>query len=103
MSEITTTRKPRQRRKPERFCNVTRAQEGTRTLTLRVGNQTDTYDLLEVRADYGHGFELTKADGTVYHINLDGLTRFCDCKGHSRHGHCKHADSLAALEAASRL
>jgi hypothetical protein len=61
------------------------------------------YDLREIRADYGRGFELTKADGTVYAVNLDGLASCCDCKGHTQHGHCKHVDSLTALEAAGRL
>ena len=57
----------------------------------------------EVPADFGRGFELTKADGTLYHVCLDGLASHCCCKGHSKHGHCKHVDSLAALEAAGRL
>ena len=104
MSETTVTRTPRQpRKKPARFCKLTRCEEGTRTLTLRVGQKTDAYDLLEITSDYGRGFELTKADGTVYHVNLDGLASACDCKGHSRHGHCKHVDSLTALQAAGRL
>lgn len=103
MSEATATRPARQRKKPARFCKLTRAEEGTRTLTLRAGKKSDAYDLHEITADYGRGFELTKADGTVYHVCLDGLCSSCDCKGHARHGHCKHRDSLAALEAAGRL
>jgi hypothetical protein len=98
MSETTATRPPRQRKKPERHCRLTRAQDGTRTLTLRIGQQTDTYDLLEIATDYGRGFEVTKADGTVYHVCLDGLASGCDCKGFSRWSHCKHVDSLAALQ-----
>ena len=103
MSETTAVRKPRQRKKQQRFCNVVRDQNGVRTLTLRVGKQVDAYDLHEIGADYGRGFELTKADGTVYHVCLDGLASMCDCKGHSKHGHRKHVDSLAALEAAGKL
>jgi hypothetical protein len=103
MSEATAVRKPRQRRKQQRFCKVVRGENGVRTLTLRVGKQTDAYDLHEIKADYGRGFELTKADGTVYHANLDGRASACDCKGHCKHGHCKHVDSLTALEAAGKL
>ena len=103
MSETTATPAPRQRKKPARFCKVTRDADGVRTLTLRVGKKTDAYDLLEITTDYGRGFELTKADGTIYHVCLDGLCSACDCKGHSKHGHCKHVESLAALEAAGKL
>jgi hypothetical protein len=103
MSETTATRAPRQRKKPARFCKVVRDENGVRTLTLRVGKQTDAYDLCEITTDYGRGIQLTKADGTVYAVCLDGLASCCDCKGFSRHSHCKHRDALAALEAAGRL
>jgi hypothetical protein len=103
MSETTGNRQPRQRKKPDRSCKLTSGEEGTRTLTLRVGKQTDDYDLREIATDYGRGFELTKSDGTVYHVCLDTPTSQCDCKGHSHHGHCKHVDSLTALVAASKL
>jgi hypothetical protein len=103
VNDTTATRPPRQRKKPQRFCSLTRAEEGTRTLTLRVGKKADAYDLHEIAADYGKGLELTKSDGAVYHVNLDGLASSCDCPGHTRHGHCKHVDSLAALAAAGKL
>jgi hypothetical protein len=103
VSETTATRAPRQRKKPARFCNVVRDENGVRTLTLRIGKKADAYDLLEIATDYGRGFQLTKADGTTYHVCLDGLCSACDCKGHTRHGRCKHRDSLAALKAAGRL
>ena len=103
MSETTATRQPRQRKKPQRFCKLTRDEDGVRTLTLRVGKKTDAYDLLEIAGDYGRCFQLTKADGTSYHACLDGQASTCCCKGHSRYGRCKHLDSLAALEAAGRL
>ncbi len=103
MSETTAVRKPRQRKKQPRFCKVARGEEGTRTLTLRVGKKVDAYDLHEIATDYGRGFELTKADGTVYHVCLDGLASCCDCKGFARWSRCKHVESLAALEAAGRL
>ncbi len=103
MSETTSARRPRQRKKQERFCKVVRDENNVRTLHLRVGKKADTYDLLEIKADYGRGFELTKADGTVYHVCLDGLCSSCDCKGCTKHGHCKHVESLTALAAASKL
>jgi hypothetical protein len=47
-------------------------------------------------------FELTKmfspgSDPTeeVYAVNLS--TSYCDCKGHQRHGHCKHLTALRQL------
>ena len=103
MSETTATRPPRQRKKQERFCKLVRHEEGTRTLSLRVGSKVDLYDLHEIATDYGRGFELTKPDGTIYHVCLDGLCSTCDCKGFTKHSHCKHVESLTALEAASRL
>jgi hypothetical protein len=103
VSETTATPKPRQRKKPARFCNLHRDENGVRTLTLRIGKKTDLYDLAALTTDYGRGFQLTKADGTTYHVVLDGLCSACDCKGHTKHGHCKHLDSLSALEAAGRL
>jgi hypothetical protein len=103
MSETTATRQPRQRRKPARFCKLTRDADGCRTLSLRVGKRVDLYDLHEIATDYGRGFQLTKPDRTVYHVILDGLCSNCDCKGHTKHGHCKHVDALTALEAAGRL
>jgi hypothetical protein len=60
-----------------------------------------------VTADFGRGFLVEKIDTAAqtaaYHVNLDGDKRTCECKGHLRHGHCKHADGLAALIAAGRL
>jgi hypothetical protein len=103
MNEATATRAPRQRKKPQRFASLTRTEEGTRTLTLRVGKKADGYDLHEIAADYGRGFEVTKADRTIYHVCVDGLCSSCDCKGHTRHGHCKHLDALTALAAAGKL
>jgi hypothetical protein len=108
MSETTTSTAPvktgrKPRKKPERFCKVVRDENGVRTLTICVGTKTDTYDLLEIASDYGRGIQLTKPDGTVYHVCLDGLASACCCKGFTRHSRCKHRDALAALEAAGRL
>jgi hypothetical protein len=58
-------------------------------------------------ADFGRAFQVEKIGLTVndspYHVHIDGGRRSCECKGFLRHGHCKHADGLAALVAAGRL
>jgi hypothetical protein len=38
-----------------------------------------------------------------YLVSLAGEERSCDCQGHRRYGHCKHADALATLIADGRL
>jgi hypothetical protein len=65
---------------------------------LTVGKDTGDYYLDRVPADFGLGFKVEEIGGDeVYHVNLDGQVRTCDCKGHARHGHCKHSDGLAKL------
>jgi hypothetical protein len=111
VSETTTsaapvkTRKPRKaKKKQERFCRIVKDQTGVRTLRLTIDGKVDLYDLQDIASDYGRGFALTKPDGTVYHVNLDGpLCSTCDCPGFTKWSKCKHRDSLAALEAAGRL
>jgi len=49
------------------------------------------------------GLSLTKEDGTVYNLELDGGWLNCHCKGHTNHSRCKHADALAELIAKGRL
>jgi hypothetical protein len=75
-------------------------------LQITVG-QAATYYLLSVTpADFGRGFRLEKvdpADMAAYAVNLDGERRTCDCQGHAKWGHCKHADGLAKLVAEGRL
>ena len=69
------------------------------------GESLDTYLFAEIASDTdaARAFSLTKSDGTVYHTEVTTCTRSCDCKGHLRHGHCKHADAIAALMEAGRL
>ena len=103
-------RKPRP--KPERFARiVTDAETLTCSLVIRTvaqpsGKETvDTYMLEEIGTDTpgARGFSLTKEDGTVYNVELDGGWKSCDCKGHTRHQHCKHGVALAALIHRGRL
>ncbi len=72
---------------------------------ITVGKQADDYLLTEVPADYGRGFTVQKmgAEESAYSVNIDRANRTCECKGHSRHGHCKHSDGLAALIAAGKV
>jgi hypothetical protein len=111
MSTTTATAKPRQRKprpKPERRIRLCVKPEGLSSGLIRiwVGKEEADYLLTEVSADFGRGFRVEKA-GTdteaTYHVNIDGGKGACDCKGHSRHGHCKHGDGLAALIAAGKL
>jgi hypothetical protein len=72
-----------------------------------VGKQEADYYLTELPADFGRGFLVEKvglnAAESKYHVNIDADKRTCDCKGHAHHGHCKHADGIAALIADGKL
>lgn len=109
MSNATATAAPRQRKprpKPERRIRLCVKPEGISSglVRIRVGKVESDYYLTEMAADFGRGFRLEKVGGDeVYHVNADGDTKSCDCKGHSRHGHCKHADGLSALIAGGKL
>jgi hypothetical protein len=113
MSNATAIAKPRQRKprpKPERRIRLCVRPEGLSSglVRIRVGQVEADYLLTEVPADFGRGFKVEKVgigedDAATYHVNIEGGKGACDCKGHSRHGHCKHADGLAALIAAGKL
>jgi hypothetical protein len=71
---------------------------------ITVGGKATDYYLTGIPSDFGRGFRLEKMGAEeTYHVNLDADRQTCECKGHLRHGHCKHADGLAALIAASKL
>jgi hypothetical protein len=76
-------------------------------LRLTVGKAAADYYLFAIPADFGIGFRVVKIGLHVtegeYAVNIDGEKRSCECKGFLRHGHCKHADGLAALVAAGQL
>jgi len=99
-------RKPRA--KPERRVRLAVAlnaagQNGLVVIT--VGKNVEAYYLNRAHADWGMGFSVEMIGGTdgPYHVHLDGDNKTCDCKGHSRHNHCKHADGLAKLIQAGKL
>src|SRR5262249_3178628 len=100
-------RKPRQ--KPQRFVQLCIRPEGTAPgiVRIRVGKENADYFLTAIATDCGRGFFVEKVgidrDSAKYHVNIDGEKRTCECKGFLRHGHCKHADGLAALIARGHL
>ncbi len=104
---VTRQRKPRA--KPQRFCKLVGHPDNLETsLVIRQvsasGKETvDRYTFAEIGSDSGRGFALTKEDGTVYHVELTAAGKTCECKGFTRHGHCKHADGISALVTAGKL
>ncbi len=112
MTTTTATARPRQRKprqKPARFVRLVVPPDGigVGVVRLTVGGKSGEYLLFPAAADFGRGFRVEKigleARGEVYHVNLDGDKRTCECKGFLKWGHCKHADGLAALIAAGKL
>ena len=111
MTNATAKPAPRQRKKPVRFCKIVRNPSGYGYDVLVIRQvrpkSADLLDCYTVEAFPSHmgerGIELTKGDGTVYHVNLDGRASTCDCKGHVSHGHCKHVESLLALQQRGKL
>jgi hypothetical protein len=102
---------PRQRKKPARFCKIVRNPSGwgydvlvIRQPRPKSADLLDTYTVEAFPSQMGErGIELTKGDGTVYHVNLSGTDSTCDCKGFTSHGHCKHCESLLALHQRGQL
>jgi hypothetical protein len=99
-------RKPRP--KPARSIRLKvkpSAQGRCGIVSIAVGQDTTDYILNVIPADWGQGFELDNLDNAeLYHVNLDGQGHdSCDCKGHLRHGHCKHSEGIRALVKAGKL
>ncbi len=107
-TQTAPTRQRRPRTMPQRFVRLCIRPEGTAPgiVRLTVGSEGADYFLTELPADFGRGFTLEKVGIDAagrYAANIDGDSRTCECKGHLRHGHCKHADGIAALIAAGKL
>jgi hypothetical protein len=101
-------RQRRQRVKPQRFVRLCVRPEGASPGVVRitVGKEHADYFLTLIPADFGRGFTVEKVGldaAGKYAVNIDREKKTCDCKGHLRHGHCKHADGLAALIARGLL
>ena len=109
MSETTAKPAPRQRKKAARFCRLTTTHAGTVALVIRQQQgtqapQTDVYYLESIVSQMSsRGLLLHKHDGTSYAVNLSGTDSTCDCKGFDSHGHCKHVESLLALQQRGKL
>src|SRR5262245_1984723 len=100
----TRQRKPRPKpARSIRLC-VKPHEQGPGVVRITVGGKEADYFLTELAADFGRGFLLEKIGAEEsYHVNVEDDRKTCECKGHLRHSHCKHADGLAALIAAGRL
>ena len=108
----TATAPARQRKprlKPTRSIRLELRPEdnGLGIVRINIGKEHANYFLTLLPADFGRGFKVEKIGLTCndppYHVNIDGDTKTCECKGFLRHGHCKHSDGLAALIAAGKL
>src|SRR5579883_2645099 len=97
-------RKPRPKQARSICLRVKPREQATGLVRITVGKEQADYFLTELPADFGRGFQVEKMGLEVkegaYHVNIDGQTQTCDCKGFSRWSHCKHSDGLAALIAA---
>jgi hypothetical protein len=110
VGNTTDAKTPRQRKKPECFVKLVRQGEclfmTIREVLSKKREKIDAYDLLEIGADTGRGFRLTKADGAVYHVNVGSKPETCECRGHLQWGHktvCRHRAALRKLIAEGRL
>lgn len=103
----TRTRKPPTR--TVRLIDVGTALSLIITQTEGRRTTTDVYDLRSFPSQVGgHGFTLTKVEGKdrlgdTYHVLLAGELSSCECRGFLSHNHCRHVESLAALQAAGKL
>src|SRR3954468_13339619 len=108
MSETTATRTPRQRQPKQRTCRLTHTDGGA-ALVIRQrqgtqAEQVDAYFLEPIPSQMGgRAFLLHKHDCTSYAVCLSGTDSACDCKGFESHGHCKHVESLLALQQRGKL
>jgi hypothetical protein len=102
----------KQRKKPARFVCVVRPvlDDLPAIVRIQVGKKADLYAVYPIVCQIGgSGYTVEKLDPAsqepveVYHVRIDGATRACDCKGHARHQHCKHADGLAKLIELKRI
>jgi hypothetical protein len=99
-------RKPRA--KPARSINVAvRPSDVNPFFVVRIveGKKTDFYSVRPIPSDWGTAYQMAKLpeDSEPYQVCLAGADSICTCKGHLRHGHCRHVEGLTALVKADRL
>ena len=104
----TPTRQRKPRTKPARHIGVAvRPSEVNPFFVVRIveGKKTDHYAVTPIPSDWGTAYTVAKlgTEQEPYHVNLAGADSTCDCKGHQRHGHCRHVEGLTALTNAGRL
>jgi hypothetical protein len=101
----TRQRKPRV--KPARTIRLVvppNAEGRNAVVRIAVGQDAADYLLDRLPSDFGTAFRLQKAGEDVfYNVCLSDGGNLCDCQGHARWQHCKHADGLAALVQAGKL
>jgi hypothetical protein len=107
MASITSSRP---RVKPQRHATLGNPCNGVRALCLTVGKDRFGYYITALETSWGLAFRLVKFAHQVeegepdhYDVNLDGARSTCECRGYLRHRHCKHIESLLALQAEGRL
>jgi hypothetical protein len=114
MSTTTTARKPRQRRPKVRTVNLLLPigpLNVNGVLRLTEDGKETLFFVDRIASEIGGaGFRLTKfeqyqrgEEDAAYNVLLDGERSTCECKGHVRHGHCRHVDGLKALQTARKL
>ena len=114
MSTTTQVRKPRQRRPKVRTVNLLLPIGPLNingVLRITEDGQETLFFVDRLASEVGGaGFRLTKFEqhqrgdeDAAYHVLLDGERSTCECKGHLRHGRCRHVAALAALQAAGKL
>jgi hypothetical protein len=107
MATTTTTKPARKSRKPVRtIAWVSRAERfNTGVVRITVDREECLYLVTEIIADDCRCFELVGPGQDQRYTVALAITgeRTCNCKGHRSHGHCKHADGMAALLATDQL
>lgn len=109
---MTTATKSRPRKQVQRTLQF--IQTGMIALLwIKHGNKTDGY-MVEDTSAYTNAdsptYRLTKTDGTVYDVLLDGPGSLCDCIGFEHRGMnikggcgCKHIAALTKLHSMGRI
>lgn len=104
LTEVLPARAPKARPGAIRFTPGHRP--GTGLVTIHAGRVPCEYLVVEYPTRWdGRAVRLAKvtpgsdatADGYDVFVGRNGQDHRCCCRGHERHGHCKHVDTLRAL------
>jgi hypothetical protein len=106
---MNTVTKPTRTRKPQtRTMRISGDAFANGRVTLTVGKSSTDYatSMISCSPEFGpfafRFIKLAAVDQGVYHLTCTSADPAkarieCDCMGHTRWGHCKHADALKAL------